>query len=130
MSKASQRGSNAERRCAATLVAAGVPAVRVLRGDNWGFSAPDVIIHGAPHVKIDSKHRAAWGHHSYLLDIERKYCSNAEDIAVLVTHQKNHPGQFATVRLEVLAELIKRSNLAIQSFYIPQPRGSWCLRQP
>jgi hypothetical protein len=82
-------------------------AYRVLRGDDIGVSDIDVRIPEVPTALVDCKYRQdGWSHHTIFAECEKKYCANPEDFLVLPTKAGNETGALATVRLEVLADLM------------------------
>lgn len=106
--RAGQRGKAAEKRAAETLQKHGLRATRILRGSDWSQSLPDVAIEGWEELKIDSKHYARHAHHRLFEEIEAKYCRpGSTDRAVLITSERGKSGQLATIRLELLAHLLR-----------------------
>lgn len=71
------------------------------------LSCTDVELPDFPGLKIDAKYRTRWSHHSALREIERKYCKQPADQAVLVTKERGQHGAFVTLRLEFLGMLLE-----------------------
>lgn len=106
--KKSDAWKNHERKTASVFKSVGFSkAFRVLRGDDIGVSDIDVRIPEVPTALVDCKYRQdGWAHHTLFLECEKKYCAKPEDFLVLPTKSGNENGALATVRLEVLADLM------------------------
>ena len=81
-------------------------AVRVVR-EHWGVVAPDIVIKGLEHLKIDTKKRTKHAHHTLFREIEEKYCEPTDE-AVLITQRKGSKKSLVTIDLDFFIELIDR----------------------
>lgn len=81
---------------------------RILRGDDWSASLPDVDLPDLPHWKVDCKYSKAapWRHHGYVEGIAKKYCQQPGEVPVLVTKTGNQAGAYVTMRLEDFAAVL------------------------
>jgi hypothetical protein len=114
--KRSSAWKDFERTVALAARAAGFSrAYRVLRGDDIGISATDVILPELPFVRIDSKYRKdSFYHHALFKEAESKYCQRSEDFLILPTKGGNERGSLSTVRTEVLFKLLAQAFLTSQ----------------
>ena len=85
---------NAEKKVAQTL-----RGKRVLRGADFSVKDVDVKVPDFPTLKIDSKYRASWAHHTYLEEVATKYCASPVDMPILVT--KHHKQRGAVVVMDL-----------------------------
>ncbi len=81
---------------------------RILRGGDFSKSDPDVEVADFPELQIDAKAYARFAHHTLMAEIEEKYCTEPNHVPILVTKHKNQQGEFVTVPLWWLAELLDR----------------------
>ncbi len=71
------------------------------------LSCADVELPDFRGLKIDTKYRARWAHHSALEEICRKYCEQQWQEPVLVTKERGQHGAYVTIRLGFLARLLR-----------------------
>lgn len=98
--KFSKAWKDLERQVAKTL-----RGKRISRGDDFSRSDVDVICEFRA-LKIDAKFRAKHGHHTFMNEIERKYCTKPGDVPVLVTKTPGQQGAYVTVPLDHYALLL------------------------
>lgn len=99
MAKQSERWKELERIAARKLCGERVP-----RWLDFGQSAPDVLVPDFGLV-VDAKAHARFSHHSLMENIERKYCEPHE-VPVLISKHSKQVGEYATVPLDWLANLL------------------------
>lgn len=87
------------------LVAKAMRGKRISRGDDFSRSDVDVRCEFRA-LKIDAKFRAKHGHHTFVNEIIRKYCTKPGDVPVLVTKTPGQQGAYVTVPLDHYAKLI------------------------
>jgi hypothetical protein len=92
---------NLERQTAKAL--GGRRVFRLTASEPSFLSCPDVELPEFPGLRIDSKYRARWSHHSFLDETARKYGGEP----VLVTKERGQCGAYVTIRLEFLAKLLR-----------------------
>lgn len=80
---------------------------RVSRGADFGVSDVDVILPDHPNARVDCKYRQRHSFHQFVEEIRTKYCKSEGDFPVLVTKHRSGRGAYATVDLDVFAELLK-----------------------
>lgn len=105
----SQQWKALERQIAKEFNRVGIPAKRISRGADFGKEDVDVDVPSFPWLKIDGKYRKRHSHHTTYREIERKYCENPEDIAMLVTKSHNQKGAYATLPLDFVVELFAKA---------------------
>lgn len=88
------------------LVAETLKARRVLRGSDFSVKDVDVISEFRA-LRIDAKYRNKHAHHTFMAEIERKYCVKEGDVPVLVTKHPGQDGAYVTVPLKHYGELIE-----------------------
>ena len=102
MTDKSRQGKNNHARGKAfeKLVAKHLGGKRVER-KSFGESAPDIVLHDFPHLKIDCKSRKVAWVFSQLSAIKMRYCRSSYDVPVLPVKQKGRqrycivvPGKF------------------------------------
>lgn len=73
---------------------------RLLRGDDYRKSCPDVFVADRPRWKVDCKYKSAgWAHHKILDEVRRKYCAPG-DVAIIVTKSGRQKGAVVSMALE------------------------------
>lgn len=98
--KTSQAWKDLER-----LAAEKLRGKRLSRGDNFARKDVDVIAEFRA-LRIDGKYRRAHAHHTFMAEIERKYCVKPGDVPVLVTKHPGQQGAYVTVPLDHYALLL------------------------
>lgn len=88
------------------LIAKELGGQRSLRAD-YSIKTPDIEFkeNSLKNIKIDCKKRKTFKHHSLLLEIERKYCKNKNDIPVLITKQTRSRKIVVSIPFEYFKEL-------------------------
>lgn len=77
---------------------------------DFGQSAPDVVaVDGYPELVVDCKAYRRFSHHTLMETIEAKYCDRPGDVPVLVTKAEGQRGEYVTLPLDFLAELLERA---------------------
>lgn len=79
---------------------------RILRGDNFSESRPDIDKSEFPFLKIDCKYRQRYLHHSIFREIKRKYCKEKEDVAVMMTKEKRRKGFLVIIEDDFFVKLL------------------------
>ena len=51
-------------------------------------------------LRVDGKYRRSHAHHTFMAEIQRKYCEKLGDVPVLVTKHPGQQGAFVTVPIE------------------------------
>jgi hypothetical protein len=72
---------------------------RLSRGSNFAIEDVDVIVDFRA-LRVDGKYRRAHAHHTFMAEIERKYCEKDGDVPVLVTKHPGQQGAYVTVPIE------------------------------
>ena len=105
MPKQSERWKTLERTAASKLSGERVP-----RWLDFGQSSPDVLV---PDFKLvnDVKAHSRFSHHSLMENIERKYYALGE-IPCLVTKAAGQRGEYVTLPLDTLADLLREVRMA------------------
>lgn len=117
MSKRSQSWKDLERDTAEAL-----GGKRVLRGEDFSKSDVDVELPAFPHMKLDCKYKTAgWKHHSYLKEVQLKYCKQPGDVPVLVTKNKGEHAVCVTLNLRDFANLLKALEGAKYALRVGEP---------
>ncbi len=98
-------GRNLEHAVAKGLKGKNFTCKKIKRDTHW-ISAPDDEIPELPELKIDAKYRKRFAFHVLFEEIERKYCKNPEDKAVMPTKRKSQRGFLITIRYEFFNELL------------------------
>lgn len=73
---------------------------------DFSQSAPDVVVDDFPQLIVDAKSRKRFAFHSLMAEIETKYCEKPGDVPVLVSKSHGQTGEYVTVPLDFLAELL------------------------
>ena len=103
VAKQAQAWKNLERKVAKAL-----GGERIIRAGDYSQKTYDVNVPDFPELKIDSKYRTSgWKHHTYLQEIEEKYCHSDRDVPVLVTKNKGETGEYVTMKLEHFADFLE-----------------------
>ena len=100
MAKQSQSWKNLERQIAKVL-----GGRRISRGDDFARMDVDVVLDDLPELRIDGKYRKAHAHHTFMKEVQEKYCTGDQE-PVLVTKTHNQTSAYVTVRLEHYAFLL------------------------
>lgn len=98
--KTSQAWKDLER-----LAAEKLRGKRLSRGDNFARKDVDVIVDFRA-LRVDGKYRRAHAHHTFMTEIERKYCVKEGDVPVLVTKHPGQQGAYVTVPLDHYALML------------------------
>lgn len=85
---------------------------RISRGSNFAVEDVDVIVDFRA-LRIDGKYRRAHAHHTFMAEIERKYCEKDGDVPVLVTKHPGQQGAFVTVPIEHYGLLLDCARCAL-----------------
>ena len=73
---------------------------RILRGDDFRKSVPDVFVADRPRWKVDCKYKSSgWAHHKILDEVRRKYCAPG-DVGIIVTKSGGQKGAVVSMALE------------------------------
>lgn len=81
------------------LVAAELNGVRVMRGADFSKSDVDVKVADFESLRIDAKYRQRWAHHKFLDEVRTKYCSDTDDIPILITKAAKQRGAVVCLSL-------------------------------
>jgi len=84
----------------------GLEANRVYRGGDFSKKDVDVIIKDLEWIKIDGKYRKRHAHHTFMREIEKKYCVEEGDIPMLVSKGHRQIGAYVTLPLEFVMALL------------------------
>ncbi len=96
-----------ERKIVKVAEECGLKARRLGRGADFGVSTFDVELLDLPNLRIDAKYRKnGWAHHTYVKEIQKKYCKNEWETPILVTKGGGEQGEMATLPLRHLFELL------------------------
>lgn len=100
-----KRQSQAWKR-AESAIAKALGGRRISRGDDFSRVDVDVVIDDMPELRVDSKYRQRHSHHTFVAEIVRKYCTEPNQVPVLVTKHARQESAFVTVPLEHYAFLL------------------------
>ena len=77
---------------------------------------PDVLVDlpDGKRLVIDCKALRRFAHHSMLEGIQRKYCQPG-DVPCLVSKHERQTGEYATIPMDFLAELLRRNHEEVQT---------------
>lgn len=93
---------------------------RLSRGSNFAIEDVDVIVDFRA-LRVDGKYRRAHAHHTFMAEIERKYCEKDGDVPVLVTKHPGQQGAFVTVPIEHYGLLLDCARYIVgMGYVIPQ----------
>ena len=106
MTRQSQTWKNLERQIAKSL-----GGKRILRGDDYSQSKPDVFLPSNPNLIIDCKYRQNFNHHQLFKEIKNKYCTNNEQIPILITKQAKEHNNLVTIDLEYFKFLLEKRSI-------------------
>ena len=88
------------------LVAKVLKGRRILRGSDFSAHDVDVIVDDFPMLRIDGKYRQRWGHHKFLVEVEKKYCKPG-DIPLLVTKHLKQRGAVVCLDLDAFGVILQ-----------------------
>ena len=87
---------------------------RLSRGSNFAIEDVDVIVDFRA-LRVDGKYRRAHAHHTFMAEIERKYCEKDGDVPVLVTKHPGQQGAFVTVPIDHYGLLLDCARYALHT---------------
>ena len=82
---------------------------RVSRGADFSKEDVDVIVPDFPEMRCDAKYRVRHAHHSFLEEIQEKYCADPTHEPVLFTKSHRQQGGCVTVRAEYFGQLVEEA---------------------